>query len=488
MKEEGKMKKLSIHLKDVSIHFSGKPILEIDELFVYENEKIGIIGKNGAGKSTLLNLIMGKIQSDKGKVQRLNDFHYLAQVAEEITNESEKTDKNCLLNQKNQKLSGGEKVQKRLATLFSEYPTGVILDEPTTHLDKEHRQLLVADLTYYYGTVLFVSHDRFFLNQLAEKIWEVSDGHVKEYLGNYDAYCRQKELEQQTQYNVYHQYQKEKKKLQESYTKKQAQAQKSSHVSKKQKQKQIKPSRLAGSKQKDTVQKALQKQAKAINARIDRLPDVAQAKQERKIIFPTNNQFSLYNPYPIRIENLTFAYGNRTILNQVNVQIPLNEKIALCGKNGAGKSTFLQQIEARHPAIYFSPKVRLGTYHQLDYRLKNDEPLLTYLLKRTNYSEKIVRSLLYRLGFQQENLQTKISSLSGGEAIKITLAQLFIEPNNIILLDEPTNFLDLDTIQALEEFISAYQGTVIFTSHDETFVEKVATRTIYLENGKIIDK
>ena len=112
---------------------------------------------------------------------------------------------------------------------------------------------------------------------------------------------------------------------------------------------------------------------------------------------------------------------------------------------------------------------------------------MTYLLKRTNYSEKIVRSLLYRLGFQQENLQTKISSLSGGEAIKITLAQLFIEPNNIILLDEPTNFLDLETIQALEEFISAYQGT-IFTSHDETIVEKVATRTIYLENGKIIDK
>ncbi|MGC3758320.1 ATP-binding cassette domain-containing protein, partial [Enterococcus faecalis] len=97
----------------------------------------------------------------------------------------------------------------------------------------------------------------------------------------------------------------------------------------------------------------------------------------------------------------------------------------------------LQQIEARLRAIYFSPKVRLGTYDILDYRLKNDEPLLTYLLKRTNYSEKIVRSLLYRLGFQQENLQTKISSLSGGEALKITLAQLFIEPNNIILLDEP---------------------------------------------------
>ncbi len=111
----------------------------------------------------------------------------------------------------------------------------------------------------------------------------------------------------------------------------------------------------------------------------------------------------------------------------------------------------------------------------LDYRLKNDEPLLTYLLKRTNYSKRLCVHVLYRLGFQQENLQTKISSLSGGEAIKITLAQLFIEPNNIILLDEPTNFLDLETIKALEEFISAYQGTVIFTSHDETFVEKVAT-------------
>ena len=110
---------------------------------------------------------------------------------------------------------------------------------------------------------------------------------------------------------------------------------------------------------------------------------------------------------------------------------------------------------------------------------------MTYLLKRTNYSEKIVRSLLYRLGFQQENLQTKISS-KWWRSHKITLAQLFIEPNNIILLDEPTNFLDLETIQALEEFISAYQGTVIFTSHDETFVEKVATRTIYLENGKLL--
>ncbi len=194
------------------------------------------------------------------------------------------------------------------------------------------------------------------MNQLAEKIWEVSDGHVKEYLGNYDAYCRQKELEQQTRYNVYHQYQKEKEKNYRNLTqKKQAQAQKSSHVSKKQKnKKQIKPSRLAGSKQKDTVQKALQKQAKAINARIDRLPDVAQAKQKaKKIIFPTNNQFSLYNPYPIRIENLTFAYENRTILNQVNVQIPLNEKNSTLWKNGAGKSTFLQQIKARHPAIYF---------------------------------------------------------------------------------------------------------------------------------------
>ena len=123
------------------------------------------------------------------------------------------------------------KKSKRLATLFSEYPTGVILDEPTTHLDKEHRQLLVADLTYYYGTVLFVSHDRFFLNQLAEKIWEVSDGHVEEYLGNYDAYCRQKELEQQTQYNVYHQYQKEKK-ITGILRKETSTSTKSSHVSK----------------------------------------------------------------------------------------------------------------------------------------------------------------------------------------------------------------------------------------------------------------
>ena len=246
------------------------------------------------------------------------------------------------------------KSPKRLATLFSEYPTGVILDEPTTHLDKEHRQLLVADLTYYYGTVLFVSHDRFFLNQLAEKIWEVSDGHVKEYLGNYDAYCRQKELEQQTQYNVYHQYQKEKKNYR-NLTQRNKHKRKNLVMFQKQKQKQIKPSRLAGSKQKIPY-KSTPKQAKAINARIDRLPDVAQAKQERKIIFPTNNQFSLYNPYPIRIENLTFAYENRTILNQVNVQIPLNEKIALCGKMVLGRVPSFNKLKPVTRPFTFLPK------------------------------------------------------------------------------------------------------------------------------------
>ena len=187
-----------------------------------------------------------------------------------------------MLNQKNQKLSGGEKVQKRLATLFSEYPTGVILDEPTTHLDKEHRQLLVADLTYYYGTVLFVSHDRFFLNQLAEKIWEVSDGHVKEYLGNYDAYCRQKNWN--SKHNIMSIINiKRKRKITGILHKETSTSAKSSHVSKT-KQKQIKPSRLAGSKQKIPY-KSTPKQAKAINARIDRLPMLRKQNKSEKLFF-----------------------------------------------------------------------------------------------------------------------------------------------------------------------------------------------------------
>ena len=188
-----------------------------------------------------------------------------------------------MLNQKNQKLSGGEKVQKRLATLFSEYPTGVILDEPTTHLDKEHRQLLVADLTYYYGTVLFVSHDRFFLNQLAEKIWEVSDGHVKEYLGNYDAYCRQKNWN--SKHNIMSIISiKRKRKITGILRKETSTSAKSSHVSKT-KQKQIKPSRLAGSKQKDTVQKALQNKRKRLMPELTDYPMLRKQNKSEKLFF-----------------------------------------------------------------------------------------------------------------------------------------------------------------------------------------------------------
>ncbi len=299
------MEKLTIKLKNIQQNFGAKEVLAIDELSVYENDRIGIIGGNGEGKSTLLKIIHGDLIPE-GEVQREVEFNYYPQIAEvdelfhidsldwELMSQFN-VPKNNL-----QTLSGGESSKFRLAQILSVYQMGLLLDEPTTHLDQTSVKKLVEELRYYYGTLLFVSHDRYFLNQLADKIWEVQDGKIVEYEGNYDAYKEQKEQEHLKNERDAENYLQEKKRLEAAITKKKEQAEKASKVSNKKKQQSIRPDRLSSSKQKDTVQKSMQKSAKSMEARLSQLQEVRTETKQQEITFPTPKSVEIHNKYPIR--------------------------------------------------------------------------------------------------------------------------------------------------------------------------------------------
>lgn len=485
------MQELVLSMEDINLELGNKELFQFKQLSVYQGERIGIIGKNGEGKSSLLKLIMGELESGVGRIQKEVDFSYFAQLPEELCDNNIEVNAE-LLSQFDvpdanfDLMSGGEQAKYRLAKIFSSYKEGLILDEPTTHLDQKSKEFLIEELRYYYGTLIFVSHDRYFLNNLATKIWEISEGIIKEYKGNYDDYRNQKEQEELENQNAQEKYNLEKKKLETSIKKQKEQVQKISKVSKSRANKNTKPDRLAGSKSKDTVQKNMFKQVKNLENRLEKLTPRQVFLNDKEISFPKHHFNEIHNPYPIMATGLSISYGDKIILDNCDFQFKKSQKIAIVGDNGVGKTSFLKKIYQGEDSIMVSSKVIFSVYEQLSYQLNSDKSILEYLLSQTDYSESVSRSVLNKLGFTQDELKKPLSLLSGGEKTRLSLSLVMTKPSNVLILDEPTNFIDLKTIEALESLIKSYQGIVIFTSHDSYFVENVATEIYELKNHKLI--
>lgn len=484
------MQELVLELKNIEKSYNGKTILSIDDLKVYQNERIGIVGDNGQGKSTLLKLINQSIEPDKGQVRMLTDFQFYSQIEEETGLFRDQVDPEMLSRLNVPKystdvFSGGERTRARLARLFSRYTLGMLMDEPTTHLDSEGIQFLIDELTYYYGTLLIVSHDRYFLDQVVETIWEVKDGTVAVYPGNYTEYVEQKAQNKLEAERKQEAVRKEKARLELAVKKKHEQAQKMSKVSHKQKNRNIRPSRLSSSKQKDTVQKAAHKTAKSIEKRMEQIEDVDLPAVQRTIQFPEVKTVEIHNPYPVMLENVTIIRGDQILLEEVDAQFERGKRIAITGHNGAGKSSLLSHILNKEEGVRLSPKVRFAVYRQMDYKLAESTGILDYLLYESEYSEPLVRAVLNNLGFDQSDTDRAVSNLSGGEATRLAIAKLFTDPSNIIVLDEPTNFIDLSTIEALEHLLRDYKGTVLFTAHDKYFMDRVADQVWEINDQKL---
>ena len=285
----------------------------------------------------------------------------------------------------------------------------------------------------------------------------------------------QKELELIQQTQAHEQFLNEKSRLEKAAEAKMKKAEKIAQAgSMSKKESKAKANRMFETKSKGTSQKAVFRAAKAIEQRMGKLEEVDAVQEERAILFRQSKAMKLHNKFPIMADQLTLQVGERVLLDAVSFQFPLGKKIAITGINGSGKSTLLHHIANHGADLTISPKVKIGTYTQMSYQYKTDETVLEFLMKYSKYDEGFLRSVLHSMQFVGTDLQKSVKTLSGGEAIRLQLCQLFLGEYNILLLDEPNNFLDLHAIGALEKFIDAYEGTVVFVSHDQTFTNNVA--------------
>lgn len=482
------MEQINFELENVEVTYLDKEILKIERLAVHQFDRIGIVGKNGAGKSTLLKLLAGAIQPTKGKVNCHAEFGYFEQMEAPTAS---KADPNLLgklhVSDYENGLSGGEQTRLKLAQLFTHYHEALLIDEPTTHLDKNGISFLLDELKYYYGALVLISHDRAVLDELVTTIWEVNEGIVNVYSGNYSDYMDQKQLEREQQAQAHEQFLKEKSRLEKAADEKMKKADKiAKAASMSKKETKAKANRMFETKSKGTSQKAVQRAAKAIEHRMEKLEEVEAVQAERKIAFRQSGALELHNKFPIMADRITLKMDEKLLLDEVCFQIPLGKKIAITGSNGSGKSTLLHHILNQGEGLTISPKAKLGCYRQMSYQFDSGETVLQFLKNRSEYDEGFLRSVLHSMMFTGTDIQKSLKSLSGGEAIRLHLCELFLGEYNILLLDEPTNFLDIHAIEALEGFINSYEGTILFVSHDKQFIANTADLEFQITDKKIV--
>lgn len=476
------MSKILLSANHIVQYFGERKILEFEKLNVYEGDHIGIVGGNGVGKTTLLNILSGELIPDEGSVIREVPVSYFKQFRDRA--EQVDLQKCCKLGLtgklSREHLSGGEMTRLGLAAMNKDSLL-TFADEPTANLDADGVELCCQMLEQC-STLLLISHDRAVLNRLCTRIVEVRDGCLYFYTGNFAAYHEQREQAFKRQEFEYQQYRSEKSRL-EKAARQRSQASKSVRKA---------PSRMGNSEARLHKREAGEKMEKLDNARkaiLSRLEQL-EVKEKPREMAQVRIDFSLTDPPANREivmgDHITFSYGKKLIFENASFSLPKGSKTALIGPNGAGKTTLMELIWSGATGIRLVPKAKIGYFKQNLDTLDLSKTVLENVMETSVQSEKTMRGILARLLIRREDVFKKVSVLSGGERVKLAFAKLFGSPANLLLLDEPTNFLDMPAIEALQQMVEDYEGTVLFVSHDRTFLEECATRILRIEDRKLI--
>ena len=504
----------------------GENLLDGLSFEVQEGECVAILGRNGCGKTTLFNILTGQMDYDSGEVfvnpnKRLglisqipkfpdgfavedvlrSAFTQLLKVKERmekleldmasgatkeqlaeydsLTNRFQsgggyemdiQVDKICnglgiTADQRQQafdSLSGGEKTRVNLARLLLEQTDILLLDEPTNHLDLRSVEWLESYINSFKGTVLTISHDRYFLDQVADRVVEIVDGHGEFYSGNYSFYIEEKQARFNLQLKQYEQEQAKLKQL--GYT----------------------VERMKGW---GINNRTLYRRAMSIQHRMERIKKTEKPKTE-KTMKAAFSQKDFSGDLVFSMKNVSKAFGERTLFSDVELSVEGGERIALLGDNGTGKSTFIKCLlgdEDCQGKIRFGPTVKWGYLPQIIHFEHPERSLYDTMLYEKNCTPQTARDRLGAFLFQGEDVFKSVGNLSGGEQSRLRLCMLMDEKINLLILDEPTNHLDIASREWVEAAIEEFEGVLLFVSHDRYFIEKFAERIWLLENEEIRD-
>ncbi len=504
----------------------GENLLEDLSFEVQEGECVAILGRNGCGKTTLFNILTGQMDYDGGEVyinphKRMGLMSQIPHFPEGFTVEDvlrtayaplmalrrkmEQLEKEMAVNdsrellqrydilanqfqsgggydmdvqvdkvanglgitakqraQEFDSLSGGEKTRVNLARLLLEKTDILLLDEPTNHLDLRNVVWLEEYINSFKGTVLTISHDRYFLDRVAHRVIEIVDGHGEFYSGNYSFYIEEKQARFNLQLKQYEQEQAKLKQL--GYT----------------------VERMKGW---GINNRTLYRRAMSIQHRMERIKKTEKPRTE-KTMKATFAQKDFFGDVVVNMRNVSKSFGDRTLFSDVELKVEGGERIALLGDNGTGKTTFLKCLLGEEDCagkIQFGPTVKCGYLPQIIHFDHPERSLYDTMLYEKNCSPQTARDRLGAFLFQGEDVFKSVGNLSGGEQSRLRLCMLMDEKINLLILDEPTNHLDIASREWVEAAIEEFDGVLLFVSHDRYFIDKFAERIWLLEDGNIRD-
>lgn len=363
-------------------------------------------------------------------------------------------------------LSGGEKTKVGLGLSLLKKPELLLLDEPTNHLDLMATEWLGSFLKDYLGTIILISHDRYFLDEVVTKVLEMEDGEVDLFQTNFSGYVKEKEERLLREFQEYQEQQRKIKKMKEAIKRLRDWANRSNPPS-------------AG----------LHKRATNMQRALDRIEKLDRPKIEVKkmsIDFEANDRSG---KDVIVLENVSKSFGSRTLFDRVNMLIQYKDRTAIVGENGTGKSTLLKMIlkecVADQGIVKVGSNVKIGYLSQHVFNDIGDESLMDVFRSQVVVNEGEARNILARFLFYGHAVFRKVHQLSGGERMRLRLAQLMYQDINLLILDEPTNHLDIDSCEVLEEALEQFNGTILAVSHDRYFLNKLFKKIYWLQKGTV---
>lgn len=462
-----------IRIDNLTKVVGARTLFAIDHLSIGACDKVGLIGDNGTGKTTFLRILSSLDTDYAGRVQMNDEISYLLNNLEDELGfiYQRRFQQNCS--------SPGEQQRLKLEHLLVDNKAFLLIDEPTSHLDIKQRKLLAKRLHARNKGFILVSHDRDFINQTCTKIFELVNGKIEVYSGDYSFYLCEREKRYKCAEREYESYVKEKKRLLQVANAIKQQSAKVKTTPKRMGNSEARLHKMGGQQNK----KKLDKQVKATLERVNQLEVKSKPYQNAAIKLNMDEREKIHSKVLIRAENLNKSFDSKVIFKNVNFTIDNTNKVALLGDNGSGKTTLLNMI--LNGETWTHPNLRIGYYSQLGETLDYTKTILDNVLLYSIYDQSMTRIILARLGFKTNDVFKQVNVLSDGEKAKVKLAKLLTGNFNYLVMDEPTNFLDIRAIEALEELLQGYDRPLLFVTHDASFINNVADSLLLIENEKI---